>query len=80
MATEDLQVSTPAAAADALATPPPTQPHEPLGAQAPPRLADGVELIGEFADSGFKQAPFIARRADGQVVQLPKMLYRLAEQ
>jgi putative peptide zinc metalloprotease protein len=39
-----------------------------------------VELIGEFEDSGFKEAPFIARRSDGQVVQLPPMLYRLAEQ
>lgn len=39
-----------------------------------PRLAD-IELIGEFADSGFKEPPFIARRSDGQVVQLPVMLY-----
>ncbi|MBV9001342.1 MAG: hypothetical protein JO304_19955, partial [Solirubrobacterales bacterium] len=45
-----------------------------------PRLADGIELIGQFEDSGFKEAPFIARRADGQVVQLPELLYRLAEQ
>jgi putative peptide zinc metalloprotease protein len=50
------------------------------GSQPPPRLADGLELIGEFEDSGFKEAPYIARRADGQVVQLPPMLYRLAEQ
>ncbi len=46
----------------------------------PPRLAAGVELIGEFADSGFKEPPYIARRRDGQVVQLPQMLFRLAEQ
>ncbi|MEA2299776.1 MAG: putative peptide zinc metalloprotease protein [Solirubrobacteraceae bacterium] len=50
------------------------------GAQPPPRLAEGVELIGEFEDSGFKEAPFIARRADGQVVQLAPMLFMLAEQ
>jgi putative peptide zinc metalloprotease protein len=50
------------------------------GAQPVPRLAEGIELIGEFEDSGFKEAPFIARRRDGQVVQLPPMLYRLAEQ
>jgi putative peptide zinc metalloprotease protein len=37
-------------------------------------------LIGEFEDSGFKEAPFIARRADGQVVQLAPMLFKLAEQ
>lgn len=79
MSSEDLQVSSPEAAAEALLSPP-TATHEPAGAQAPPRLAAGVELIGEFEDSGFKEAPFIARRADGQVVQLPKMLFHLAEQ
>jgi putative peptide zinc metalloprotease protein len=69
--------------ADAVATPP-TATAEAVPAplqDPPPRLADGVELIGEFADSGFRQAPFIARRSDdGQVVQMPEMLYRLAEQ
>jgi putative peptide zinc metalloprotease protein len=65
--------------AEALATRPPEVATE-NGALGPPRLADGVELIGEFEDSGFKTAPYIARRADGQVVQLPKMLYDLAEQ
>ena len=44
------------------------------------RLADGVELIGRFEDSGFKEAPYIARRADGQVVQMPGLLYALAEE
>ena len=74
---EDVHVTSPEGAAEALATPPApgTGPRS-----APPRLAGGVELIGEFEDSGFKQAPYIARRADGQVVQLPKMLYALAEQ
>jgi putative peptide zinc metalloprotease protein len=43
-------------------------------------LADGIELIGEYQESGFKEAPYIARRADGQMVQLPPMLYALAEQ
>ena len=46
----------------------------------PPELAPGIELIGRFEDSGFKEPPFIARRDDGQVVQLPEMLYRLVEQ
>jgi putative peptide zinc metalloprotease protein len=46
----------------------------------PPRLADGLELIGEYQESGFKKAPYIARRTDGQMVQLPELLYRLAEQ
>jgi putative peptide zinc metalloprotease protein len=74
---EDVHVTSPEGAAEALAAPPPAAE---AGVLAPPRLAAGVELIGEFEDSGFKQAPYIARRADGQVVQLPKMLYALAEQ
>jgi len=32
--------------------------------------AHGIELIGEFEGSGFKVTPHLARRADGQVVQL----------
>src|SRR5438270_6539074 len=40
--------------------------------QPPPGLADGVELIGEYAGSGFRDAPYIARRADGQVIQMAK--------
>src|SRR5947209_18410569 len=77
MALEDVYVSSPEAAIRALSAPPTkvSQVHEP-----PPRLADGVELIGEFEDSGFKKPPYIARRADGQVVQMPKPLYQLAEQ
>src|SRR5437763_16195925 len=46
----------------------------------PPRLADGVELIGRFEASGFKEPPYIARRADGQVVQMAALLYALAEE
>jgi putative peptide zinc metalloprotease protein len=49
-------------------------------ASAPPRLAAGVELIGRFEGSGFKEPPFIARRADGQVVQMAPMLFALAEE
>jgi putative peptide zinc metalloprotease protein len=45
-----------------------------------PRLATDVELIGRFEDSGFKEAPYLARRKDGQVVQLPAVLYALAEE
>ncbi len=42
------------------------------------RRADGIELIGEFEDSGFKEPPNLARRADGQVVQLTDLLYAVA--
>jgi putative peptide zinc metalloprotease protein len=44
-----------------------------------PKLAEGIELMGEYKDSGFKEAPYLARRADGQVLQLPKLLYLVAE-
>lgn len=46
---------------------------------APPaRLAEGLELIGEYEGSGFKEAPYIARRADGQVIQLTYLLHLVA--
>src|SRR5919206_5025554 len=44
-----------------------------------PKRADGIELLGEYRDSGFKQAPYLARRADGQVLQLPRLLYAVAD-
>lgn len=44
-----------------------------------PRLADGVELLGEFEDSGFEDPPHLARRADGQVIQLTELLHLVAE-
>jgi putative peptide zinc metalloprotease protein len=43
-----------------------------------PHLADGVELIGEYEGSGFKEPPSLARRADGQIIQLPPLLYAVA--
>ncbi|HET9848269.1 MAG TPA: hypothetical protein VFR68_06915 [Candidatus Dormibacteraeota bacterium] len=36
-------------------------------------------MLGEYRDSGFKEAPFLARRSDGQVLQLPRLLYLVAE-
>ncbi|MEY2451020.1 MAG: putative peptide zinc metalloprotease protein [Acidimicrobiaceae bacterium] len=44
----------------------------------PPQLADGVDLIGEYEGSGFKEPPSLARRSDGQVIQLPPLLYAVA--
>src|SRR5207244_9513083 len=55
------------------------EPPGSAGDASPPRLADGIELLGEYRDSGFKEAPFLARRADGQVLQLPRLLYLVAE-
>lgn len=42
------------------------------------RLADGVELIGEYGGSGFREPKYLLRRADGQLVQLTQLLYLLA--
>jgi putative peptide zinc metalloprotease protein len=45
----------------------------------PPRLAEGVGLIGETAGSGYKKPPSLARRGDGQMIQLTRLLYLVAE-
>jgi len=50
------------------------------GDDRPPRLAAGIELLGEFKDSGFSQPPFLVRRADGQVIQMSRLLYLVASQ
>ena len=36
-------------------------------------------MIGLYEGSGFKEPPYIARRADGQMVQLAPLLYLIAE-
>jgi putative peptide zinc metalloprotease protein len=40
-----------------------------------PRLAAGVELIGEYQGSGLTTATFLARSPSGQVVHLSRLLY-----
>src|SRR5207237_5755495 len=60
----------------------PVDEHAPLSEGPPtekPELADSVELIGKYEGSGFKEAPYIARRSDGQVIQLAPLLYLIAE-
>ena len=49
------------------------------GTLPPPALADGVQLIGETKGSGYKQAPSLVRRADGQTLQLTRLLYLVLE-
>jgi len=44
-------------------------------AQAVLHRAEGVELIGEMAGSGYRVPPSLARRADGQTLQLTPLLY-----
>jgi putative peptide zinc metalloprotease protein len=48
-------------------------------AEGPPRVAQDVELLGRFEGSGSKEPPFMARRPDGQMVQLAPLLYLVAE-
>ena len=43
-----------------------------------PWLAEGTELIGEYQGSGFVEPRYLVRRADGQVIQLSRLLYLLA--
>src|SRR4051812_20351983 len=60
----------------------PADDHAPPSSGAPtekPKVAEGIELIGKYEGSGFKEAPYIARRADGQVIQLAPLLYLIAE-
>jgi putative peptide zinc metalloprotease protein len=44
-----------------------------------PALAEGVQLLGTLDASGFKEPPCLARRADGQTIQLTELLYRVLE-
>jgi putative peptide zinc metalloprotease protein len=45
-----------------------------------PQLAAGVDLIGEYEASGYREPPCLVRRADGQTIQLTPLLYALLEQ
>jgi len=48
----------------------------------PPRAlarAEGLELLGEVSGSGYKAGSRLARRADGQMVQLGPLMYWLLE-
>jgi len=44
-----------------------------------PARADGVQLIGEMQGSGYRQAPALARRSDGQTIQLTPLVYLVLE-
>ena len=55
--------------------PSPANADQPVGV---PRLADGVELLGEYKGSGYSQPPSLVRRADGQVIQMSPLLYQVA--
>ena len=55
------------------------RPAGPPGRTFPvPRQSAGLRLHGEYQGSGFTEPKFIARRGDGQVVQLSKLLHLVA--
>lgn len=43
-----------------------------------PALAPGVEVVGRYRGSGYKERRFLVRRPDGQWLQLTPLLYRVA--
>jgi putative peptide zinc metalloprotease protein len=43
-----------------------------------PRLGEGLTLYGEYQGGGFTRPRYLARRGDGQVVQLTYLLYLVA--
>jgi putative peptide zinc metalloprotease protein len=51
------------------------QPGPGQAAPAVPRLAAGVEPIGEYQGSGLAEATYLVRNAAGQVVHLSRLLY-----
>ncbi|MCR1163040.1 hypothetical protein NEK97_16370 [Paenarthrobacter sp. UW852] len=50
-----------------------------VGGQPVPVRADGIQLLGETKGSGYKEAPSLVRRADGQTIQLTRLLYVVLE-
>ncbi len=45
--------------------------------RASPRLAKGTELLGVYKGSGCIEAPYIARLADGRMLEVSPLLYQL---
>ncbi len=57
-------------------------PHRAPAAAAPstpPALADGVTLVGEFEGTGYVRPHYLARKANGSVVQISELLYLVAD-
>nr|WP_223281098.1 hypothetical protein [Streptomyces sp. San01] len=44
-----------------------------------PRIGAGLQRLGEYQGSGFTERKYLVRRADGQVVQLSRLLYLVIE-
>ena len=60
-------------------SPPQHDSERPADGGSVPRLAEGVEFLGEYEGSGFKEARYLVRRSDGQIIQLTHLLYLVAE-
>jgi putative peptide zinc metalloprotease protein len=58
---------------------PPASPAPASGTLQVPARADGVQLLGETKGSGYREAPSLVRRADGQTLQLTRLLYLVLE-
>ncbi|XTR53228.1 hypothetical protein ACOM2C_09295 [Pseudarthrobacter sp. So.54] len=54
-------------------------PSSAAGTLKVPVRADGVQLLGETQGSGYREAPSLVRRADGQTLQLTRLLYLVLE-
>ncbi|MGN8132484.1 hypothetical protein [Paenarthrobacter sp. 22069] len=61
-----------------LAQDPPVRTITTAGAHLP-ALADGVQLLGTAEGSGYREPPALVRRADGQTLQLTRLLYLVLE-
>lgn len=42
-------------------------------------LAEGIDLLGEYQDSGYAQPPYLIQRSDGHTVQVSRLVYLVAE-
>ncbi|TLM72887.1 hypothetical protein [Pseudarthrobacter sp. NamB4] len=47
--------------------------------QQVPARAQGVQLLGQSEGSGYREAPSLVRRSDGQTLQLTRLLYLVLE-
>ena len=57
---------------------PPDRSSGPAADADRPRLAEGVELLGEYEGSGYVEQHYLARRPNGAVVQLTPLLHAVA--
>ena len=48
------------------------------GGGVPPRLAEGIQFLGEYQGCGTVQSQHLLRRRDGGVVAVSRLLYRVA--